>query len=108
MQRTKAENAVDEKLRKLQSVVERIKSQEEVSIEYMKSWEEQYYIKKEAREEGLAEGRAEGREIGLAEGRAEERENTIREKQRADAAEAKVAELEAKLAELLQDKGAGV
>ena len=106
MQHTCAENAVNEKLRRLQGVVERIKSQEEVSIEYMKSWEEQYYLKKEAREEGLAEGRAEGREIGLAEGRAEERENTIREKERADAAEARVAELEAKLAELLNNNGA--
>ena len=47
------------------------------------------------REEGRAEGLAEGRE----EGRAEERKNTERERRRADAAEAKIKELEKLLSE---------
>ena len=38
---------------------------------------EMYVEKKQARAEGLAEGRAEGREKGLAEGRAEGREQGI-------------------------------
>ncbi len=48
-------------------------------------------------EEGAAvyeEGIREGREVGIKEGRKEERANTARERARADAAEARMAELE--------------
>ena len=54
----------------------------------------------QGREEGREEGRAEGREEGREEGRAEERRNTEREKNRADAAEAELARLRERLAEL--------
>ena len=51
----------------------------------------------DAREEGREEGKAEGRAEGREEGREEERQNTEAERQRADAAEARIKELEAKL-----------
>ena len=91
MMHSDAENAVNEDLRLIQSTVDRIKSMEEVSIEYMKSWEVELYAREEGREEG----------------REEERKNTIAEKkradeatQRADEAEAEARRLRARIAEL--------
>ena len=60
-----------------------------VMLEMLTTFDEKAY------EEGLRE---EGFEKGRAEGRAEERANTEREKRRADAAEARIKELEAELA----------
>ena len=59
-----SQNAVNDRLRSIQHVVDRIKAMEEVSIEYMKSWEIELYAREEGREE--------------------ERKNTLAEKQRAD------------------------
>ena len=53
---------------------------------------------KEIREYERNEGIKEGRRFGLEEGRKAERANTAREKARADAAEALVAELKAQIA----------
>jgi len=93
------ENAVTEELMQLHEMVGLVKHDEEVAIRYMKMWEEMEKIRREALEEGLAEGRtkglAEGRTKGLEEGRAEERANTEKEKARADEAERKCAELQA-------------
>lgn len=82
------ENAVSEDLKQLQEMVERVKHDEEVAIEYMRLWEEEERIRAKAKEEGRKEGREEGRE----EGRKEERANTEKEKFRADDAEKKLAE----------------
>ena len=60
-----------------------------------KRWRQEYMTLLEQYEREREEGRAEGRE----EGRAEERKNTERERRRADAAEAKIKELEKLLAE---------
>ena len=62
-------------------MVSRIKSDEEVSVAYMKSWELEYFYRQEGRQEGLEEGRAEEREKRLA-------------------AEEKVAELEKQIQDL--------
>lgn len=64
-----------ERIQRIHEKVKRARLSEEVGLKYMQAWEERYYDKQEAREEGLAEGRteglAEGREEGLAEGREE-------------------------------------
>lgn len=41
-----------------------MRASEEIGVKYMQAWEEKYYDKKEAREEGLAEGLALGRSEG--------------------------------------------
>ena len=53
------------KIRELQSRIARIKSSEEIGVKYMQEWEEKIIETRRAREEGLAEGRAEGREYHL-------------------------------------------
>jgi predicted transposase/invertase (TIGR01784 family) len=64
-----------------------------------KRWRQEYMTLLEQYEREREAGRAEGREEGREEGRAEERKNTERERRRADAAEAKIKELEKLLAE---------
>ena len=59
--------------------------------------------KSQGRKEGREEGREEGRKEGRKEGRAEERLNTERERDRADKAEKRVAELEALLGKAASD-----
>ena len=48
------------KIQKIHDRVQRVKDSEKVGVKLMQAWEEKYYDKLEAREEGLAEGRAEG------------------------------------------------
>ena len=89
--------ATDELTSRIDEAVMVARKREEWKSEYMR----ESVIMQQMRVAGLEEGRAEGREIGLeegrAEGRAEERMNTERERKRADIAEAKLAEAEAKL-----------
>ena len=59
------------RVRRIHNRVCKVRASEEIGVKYMQAWEERYYDKKEAREEGLAEGRAEGLAQGLAEGRAQ-------------------------------------
>lgn len=89
MENTTWENAANEDLQVIQKMVETVKNDEEVSIEYMKSWEKEKMI----REEGHKAGREEGRE----EGRREEMANTERERRRAEEAEEKLRLLEEEL-----------
>ena len=49
-----------ERILRIHEKVKRARLSEEVGIKYMQAWEERYYDKQEAREEGLAEGREEG------------------------------------------------
>lgn len=79
MEHTTEENARNATLRNIQRMVEKVKQDGEVSLEYMKIFE---------REEML-----------IKQGRKEERANTEREKARADEAEMRAGEAEARAAE---------
>ena len=68
MEQTEEENAINDSLKAIQKMVEVLKTDEEVSLEYMKIFE---------REEMLLE---EGIEQGIEQGRAEERANTQKRK----------------------------
>ena len=72
--RSVEENVTDEEIRELDNIVKSIKAKPEVGKRYMKSWEREIELREEGREE--------------------ERKNTEAERKRADAAEAKVRELE--------------
>ena len=50
----------NERILRIHEKVKRARLSEEVGIKYMQAWEERYYDKQEAREEGLADGREEG------------------------------------------------
>lgn len=63
MEESSSENVTNAFLRKLHGMVEHVKHDEEVSVEYMRKMADERIL--------LAEGRKIGREIGLAEGRAE-------------------------------------
>ena len=52
-------------------MVDRIKAQKEMKLEYMKAWEWDEYNQNIGREEGFEQGRKEGREQGLVAGREE-------------------------------------
>ncbi|MCI9068049.1 MAG: hypothetical protein HFI65_05155 [Lachnospiraceae bacterium] len=75
MENSTAEFAVNENLRRLHQIVEAVKRNEEVELSYMKSWEWEEEIRREALEaghaEGLSKGFAEGRAEGLSKGRVE-------------------------------------
>ena len=96
MEDTREECAVNEPLRKIHDMVKEVKRGREVALEYMKVFEWEAMIKRDAREEGLKEGREEGRE----EGRREELANTQRERDRADAAEKRAEEAEMEVRQL--------
>ncbi len=77
-----------------------------VMLEMLTTFDEKLYeegLREEAWAKGLSEGRAKGREQGRAEGRAEERLNTDRERQRAEIAEAALAEYKAENERLLAE-----
>ena len=78
------DNVTDDLTDKLNDIVHRTKAKKGVGIRYMKSWEREKEIREESREEG----------------REEERKNTETERKRADRAEARVRELEAKLGDI--------
>ncbi len=113
MEDSTEENAVNPVLKEIHHMVESVRQNREVELSYMKSWEWEEEIRKEAVAAGLAEGRAKGIEEGLSEGRREgrkegrkeERVNTERERRRADLAEAELQKLRAKLAEYEKDPG---
>lgn len=48
------------RIQKIHNRVRNVKRSEKVGVKLMQAWEERYYDKLEAREEGLAEGREEG------------------------------------------------
>ena len=85
---SKQENAVTEDLQRLHGMVERIKHDKEVSVRFMRLWEDEERIREKAHIEGVEEGRT------------LERENTERERARAEEAKARAEEAERKCAEL--------
>lgn len=66
------------KIQKIHDRVQRVKDSEKVGVKLMQAWEERYYDRLEAREQGHAEGHAEGRAEGRAEGHAEGMRNALR------------------------------
>ncbi len=66
-----AESTESERIKRIHRRVRRVKSSEEIGVKYMQAWEERYYDKQEAQEEGRAEGIAMGRAEGITMGRAE-------------------------------------
>ena len=88
MNKSIKENVTDDNTRVLDDIVRTTKAKKDVGVRYMKSWE----IEREIKEQGIKEG--------FEKGRAKERANTERERKRAETAEARVRELEAKLEKL--------
>lgn len=85
---TKEANAKNEDLKKIQSMVETVKRDKEVSIGYMKTFEKEALLLEQGREEGRAEGRR------------EEWANTERERRRAEALEEELRLLREELRQL--------
>ena len=79
----------NEDLKDIQKMVDVVKRDGEVSLQYMKSFEHDQLM--------YAQGEAAGREDGLRAGRLAEIKNTEREKKRADMAQSRIKELEAEL-----------
>ena len=53
-----------ERIRKIHSFVQKIRSSEEMGVKYMQAWEEKVLEREEGREEGRKEGRDEGILLG--------------------------------------------
>ncbi len=66
IEETTEQNITNPDIAAIHEAVSQAKQSREVGINYMKSWEWEDMIRKEATAEGLAEGRAEGREEGSA------------------------------------------
>ena len=93
MEHTKEENAVNDSLKELHQMVNVVKHDREVSLNYMKSFERDQMLIKQ----GLSQGLKQGREQGLEQGREQERANTERERLRAELAEKELALLKKQL-----------
>lgn len=59
------DNITNQDIETLNNLVIKVKQRKEVNISYMKSWEYEEMIRKEAAREGHADGFAEGREEGI-------------------------------------------
>ena len=95
MEDTKEKNAVNPSLQKIQKMVEKVKEDKGVLLEYMKVWEREQMIREEGMEAGIAAGKAEQEKETE-----KERQRAQKEQQRAEKAEQEVAELRRKLEEL--------
>jgi len=58
---TAANGSESERIHRIHERVRKVKSSEEIGVKYMQAWEERYYGKEEAREEGRKKGIAEGK-----------------------------------------------
>ena len=99
MEDTKEKNAVNPSLQKIQKMVEKVKEDEGVLLEYMKVWEREQMIREEGMEAGIAAGKAEQEKETE-----KERQRAQKEQQRAEKAEQEVAELRRKLEELQKQR----
>lgn len=68
MEDTIPENAVNNDLKTIQQMVEKVRKDSEVTVEYMRIMEDEEFLKEEGREEGRRIGQVEGRRIGQTEG----------------------------------------
>ena len=66
-----AEKSESEKIRRIHNRVCNVKRSEKIGVKLMQQWEEMYYMRKSAMEEGHEEGLLKGLEEGRAEGRTE-------------------------------------
>lgn len=64
IEKSTKENIVNQDIKRLDELVQKVKGKREVDLSYMKSWEWEEYIKKTALEEGHAKGHEEGMEEG--------------------------------------------
>ena len=99
MEDTKEKNAVNASLQKIQKMVEKVKEDKGVLLEYMKVWEREQMIREEGMEAGIAAGKAEQEKETE-----KERQRAQKEQQRAEKAEQEVAELRRKLEELQKQR----
>lgn len=72
-----AERSASPRIRQIQERVHKVKTNEKAGVRYMQAWEEKYYDRQEAHEEGLAIGLEKGREEGLEEGLEKGREEGL-------------------------------
>lgn len=72
MEQSCDDNAKSDTLKKFHQMVKRIKSDEEVSLEYMKIFEREQMIKERGFKEGILVGREEGKQEGKQEGMREQ------------------------------------
>ena len=75
-----AERSKSNRIRKINDRVRSVKDSEKVGVKLMQAWEERYYDRLEAREQGHAEGRAEGHAEGHAEGMRNALRNLVQKK----------------------------
>ena len=68
-----------ERIRKIHSFVQKIRSSEEMGVKYMQAWEEKVLEREEGREEGRKEGRKEGRDEGILLGTGRSIEELLKE-----------------------------
>lgn len=97
MEDTCKENVKNESLEKIHKMVETVKSNREVSKEYMKIFEREQMLLNEGIERGIEQGIERGIEQGIERGRELEKVNTQRERARAERAEAELMKLKERL-----------
>ena len=74
-----AEKSESEKIRRIHNRVCNVKRSEKIGVKLMQQWEEMYYMRKSAMEEGHEEGLLKGLEEGRTEGKLEAYLEMIRE-----------------------------
>ena len=95
MEHTTEENATTDNLRSIHQMVNLVKQDEEVSLQYMKIFEREEMLIQQGIEQGI--------EQGIQQGRKEEQANTELERQRAEKEKARADQLEKEL-QKLKDK----
>ena len=93
------ENAQNENLKRIHNMVEKVRNDEEVSIEFMKIFEREQMLIKQGIMQGIERGIEQGRRMEMA-NTARECTEKLKERQRAEEAEKEVARLKMKLQEL--------
>ena len=92
MEHTTEENAITDNLRSIHQMVNLVKQDEEVSLQYMKIFEREEMLIQQGIEQGI--------EQGIQQGRKAEQANTELERQRADKEKARADQLEKELQHL--------
>lgn len=96
MEHTTEENAKNESLRSIHRMVQIVKQDGEVSLEYMKIFEREEMLVRQGVQQGIQQGIQQGVKL--------EKINTERERQRAEQAEKEVARLKEELAKIKESE----
>ena len=96
MEHTTEENATTDNLRSIHQMVNLVKQDEEVSLQYMKIFEREEMLI----QQGIEQGIQQGIQQGIEQGRKEEQANTELERQRAEKEKARADQLEKELQQL--------